>query len=140
MGARKFGMSFAFEAQGNQTSWQAIPDFAGISRGRPKNLRKKGSCSIFVPYQECAVGRVGDVLPIAGEHFGSNIFIAAVNNMPVATVKLDGSARTRVAEPSLQACCQPRAPLTLVARGIGRLLIAHLHCQLALLALFHRQR
>ena len=48
VGAKKFGMSF--ETQGYQTFWRDIPVFAGISRGRPKSLRKKGLCSILVPY------------------------------------------------------------------------------------------
>ena len=47
-GAKKFGM--CFETQGNQTFGGISRDFAGIFRGRPKSLRKKGLCPILVPY------------------------------------------------------------------------------------------
>ena len=39
VGAKKFGVSF--ETQGSQTFGGDIQDFAGISRGCPKSLRKK---------------------------------------------------------------------------------------------------
>ena len=45
VGARKFGMSL--ETQANQTFGRDIP---GFCRECPKSLRKKGLCSIVVPY------------------------------------------------------------------------------------------
>ena len=50
VGAKKFGMSL--ETREVQFFFGGISlDFAGISQGCPKSLRKKGSCSILVPYQ-----------------------------------------------------------------------------------------
>ena len=49
VGAKKFGVSF--ETQGYQTFGRDIPGFCPDTRGRPKSLRKKGLCSIPVPYQ-----------------------------------------------------------------------------------------
>ena len=48
VGAKKFGMSF--ETQGNQTFGRDIPGFCWDIPGCPKSLRKRGLCSILVPY------------------------------------------------------------------------------------------